>query len=133
MSTPSQVGLARWYDAFASADPATLTSIIAPGAVFHSPAMHRPQVGRDLVVAYLSAAKKVLGAGFIYREEWVRERDAVLLFETTVDGLEVQGVDMITWNDDGLIIDFTVMIRPLTGLQAVIERMGEELGRAMPS
>jgi hypothetical protein len=71
----------------------------------------------------------VLGPGLTYHDEWVRERDAVLRFTTEVDGLQVEGVDLITWDDDGLISGFTVMIRPLKALNAIVARMGEELAR----
>jgi hypothetical protein len=70
---------------------------------------------------------KVLGPEFHYDDEWVHEGDAVLLFASTVDGLEVQGIDLIRWDDDGRIEDFTVMVRPFKALQAGMGRMLEEL------
>ena len=129
MSTPAEIGLKRWHDIIESGDPSGLSAIIAEDAVFRSPAVHTPQEGRDLVTAYLAGAMRVLGPDFRYDDEWVRERDAVLLFASTVDGLEVQGIDLIRWDDDGQIVDFTVMIRPFKALQAVMGRMLEELTR----
>lgn len=129
MSTPAEIGLKRWHDIIESGDPSGLPAIIAEDAVFRSPAVHTPQEGRDLVTAYLAGAMKVLGPDFRYDDEWVRERDAVLLFASTVDGLQVQGIDLIRWDDDGQIADFTVMIRPFKALQAVMGRMLEELTR----
>jgi hypothetical protein len=129
MSTPAEIGLKRWHETIGSGDPTLLPGIIAGDAVFRSPAVHTPQEGRDLVAAYLAGAMAVLGPEFRYDDEWVRERDAVLLFSSTVDGLQVQGVDMITWDDDGQIVAFTVMIRPLKALNAVVARMGEELAK----
>lgn len=129
MSTPAEIGLKRWHDVIESGDPSRLPAIIAEDAVFRSPAVHTPQEGRDLVTAYLAGAMKVLGPGFRYDDEWVRERDAVLLFASTVDGLQVQGIDLIRWDEDGQIADFTVMIRPFKALQAVMGRMLEELTR----
>lgn len=125
--SPAQVGLARWHDVVARRDAAGLPAIIAPDAVFKSPAVHTPQEGRDLVVAYLGAAFVVLGPELTYHDEWVREQDAVLRFTTDVDSLQVEGVDMITWDSDGMITEFTVMIRPLKALNAVIAKMAEQL------
>ncbi len=129
MSTPAEIGLERWHDVVAKRDAALLPGIIAEDAVFRSPAVHTPQEGRELVTAYLAGAFVVLGPELTYHDEWVRERDAVLRFTTVVDGLEVEGVDMITWDDDGLISSFTVMLRPFKALQAVMGRMLEELTR----
>jgi hypothetical protein len=129
MSTPADLGLKRWRDIVISKDAAALPGIIAEDAVFRSPAVHTPQAGRDLVTAYLAAALIVLGPELTYHDEWVRESDAVLRFTSTVDGLQVEGIDMIRWDDDGQIVEFTVMIRPFKALQAVMARMLEELTR----
>lgn len=123
--------LARWHAVAEAGDPAGLPDLVAPDAVFRSPAVHTPQQGRDKVVSYLAAAFAVLGPGLTYRREWLGEDSAVLEFTTEVDGLHVQGVDMIAWDDSGLISDFTVMVRPLQGLHAVIEAMGAELQRML--
>jgi hypothetical protein len=69
----------------------------------------------------------VLGPSLAYHDEWVRERDAVLRFTAVVDGLDVEGIDLIRWDDDGQIEDFTVMIRPAKALEAVIAAMGRQL------
>jgi SnoaL-like domain len=127
METPAEVGLRHWHEVIASRDPSKLNDIVAEGAVFRSPAVHTPQEGRDLVTAYLAGAMVVLGPELTYHDEWTREHDAVLRFTTTVDGLHVEGVDLITWDDEGQIIGFTVMIRPLKALEAVVARMREEL------
>jgi hypothetical protein len=127
MSTPAEIGLQRWHDMIASRDPGRLPGMIAENAVFRSPAVHAPQKGRELVAAYLTGAIEVLGPEFHYDDEWVRERDAVLLFGTTVDGLEVQGIDLIRWDDAGQSVEFTVMVRPFRALEAVIARMREAL------
>jgi hypothetical protein len=129
MTTPAEIGLQRWHDLVESRDPAGLPALIAGDAVFKSPAVHTPQEGRELVTAYLAGAIQVLGPTLTYHDEWVRERDAVLRFTSEVDGLQVEGVDMITWDDDGSIVEFTVMIRPFKALQAVMDRMLAELTR----
>lgn len=92
--------------------------------------MHTPQEGPDLTFAYLWAALAVLGPGLTYHREWYAEDSAVLEFTTTIDGKDVHGVDMIAWDQDGAIVDFTVMARPLRGLQALIAAMGAELQKA---
>lgn len=127
MTTPAEIGLQRWHELVASRDPAGLPALIAEDAVFRSPAVHTPQEGRELVTAYLAGAILVLGPALTYHDEWVRERDAVLRFTTEVDGLQVEGVDLITWDDDGQIVAFTVMLRPFKALQAVMTRMLEQL------
>ena len=127
MSTPAEIGLARWHDVVARRDPTLLPELIADDAVFKSPAVHTPQEGRDLVAAYLSGALVVLGPGLTYHDEWTRERDAVLRFTSVVDGLQVEGLDIIVWDGDGRITSFTVMIRPFKALQAVIAKMLEQL------
>ena len=123
--------LARWHAVVESRDPAGLPALIAPDAVFRSPAVHTPQRGRDTVVGYLTAAFTVLGPHLAYEREWLGVDSAVLQFRTEVGGLDVSGVDMITWDDDGRIVDFTVMVRPAKALQAVIEHMGAELLRML--
>ena len=127
MPTPAEIGLKRWHDMIESRDPSRLPGMIAVDAVFRSPAVHTPQQGREVVAAYLTGAMNVLGPQFRYDDEWVRDRDAVLLFASTVEGLEVQGIDLIRWDDDGMIAEFTVMVRPFKALQAVMARMLEEL------
>jgi hypothetical protein len=121
--------LARWHAVVDSRDPAGLPALVAQDAVFRSPAVHTPQVGRDTVVGYLTAAFTVLGPELVYEREWLADDSAVLQFRTQVGGLDVSGVDMITWDAHGQIVDFTVMVRPKKALDAVIEHMGAELAR----
>ena len=130
-ATPAEQALARWHAVVESRDPAGLPGLIAEDAVFRSPAVHTPQVGRDTVVGYLTASFTVLGPELTYEREWLGEDSAVLQFRTEVGGLEVSGIDMITWDADGQIVDFTVMVRPAKALQAVIEHMGAELLRML--
>ncbi|MCW2786406.1 MAG: SnoaL-like domain protein [Marmoricola sp.] len=127
MSTPSDVGLQRWHAAVGARDAGMLPAMIAEDAVFRSPAVHTPQEGRDLVVSYLSAAFVVLGPELSYLDTWQREHDAVLRFTTVIDGLQIEGIDMITWDENGLITEFTVMARPFKGLQALIGAMAKQL------
>lgn len=123
--------LTRWHAVVDTRDAAGLPALIANDAVFRSPAVHSPQEGRDTVVGYLTAAFTVLGPDLTYDREWLGDDSAVLQFRTTVGGLDVSGVDIITWDDDGQIVDFTVMVRPAKALNAVIEHMGAELMRML--
>ncbi|GAB2921966.1 nuclear transport factor 2 family protein [Rhodococcus aerolatus] len=127
MSTPATVR--RWHELAAAPDPAVLRELLAEDAVFRSPAVHAPQEGRDRVHAYLWAALAVLGPTLTYVDEWHAERSAVLRFAAVVDGLDVDGVDLLEWDATGRITAFTVMVRPLRGLQALVTAMGTELSR----
>ncbi|MEM6584707.1 MAG: nuclear transport factor 2 family protein, partial [Pseudomonadota bacterium] len=103
-------------------------TILHPDAVFHSPVVHTPQRGRPIVIAYLSAAGQTLGNDeFQYLREVVDGDTAVLEFQTVMDGIQVNGIDMITFDEDGLITDFKVMVRPLKAINKVWEMMGAQL------
>lgn len=121
----------RWHDHVERGDPALLDALIAEDCVFQSPAVHSPQVGKAVTLKYLRAAMVVLNNGtFRYLDEWVLADKAVLEFEAEVDGLIVNGVDMIWWNEAGQITRFKVMVRPLKALNALVGRMAAELMRA---
>lgn len=122
-------GLAAWHAYMADGgDPQALHDLLAEDAVFHSPVVHTPQAGRDKVFAYLHAASHVLGGEqFRYLREIVDGDQAMLEFQTELDGILINGVDIIRWNDDGQIADFKVMVRPLKAINKVWERMGEML------
>ena len=120
-----ETGLQRWHRVVEEQDAALLAELLTEDAVFVSPVLHRPVAGRDLVIWYLTGAMQVLGVGrdFRYVREVVSGDTAVLEFETEVDGLIVNGVDMIRFDDDDRITEFKVMLRPLSGIHAVKERM----------
>jgi hypothetical protein len=123
-----------WHRLIEAQDPGGLDDILAEDAVFHSPVVHTPQKGKALVKMYLSAAIMVLGnSEFAYVREVVGESDAALEFTTEVNGIHVNGVDMIHWNADGKIDDFKVMIRPLKAvnlLHGLMKQMLEQGGPA---
>ena len=121
-----------WHEIADARDPAALAELLADDVVFRSPAVHRPQAGKPLTTAYLTAALVVLGPSLRYVHEWYGPRSAVLEFEADLDGTLVHGVDMLRWNDDDRLVEFTVMVRPLRGLQALVERMGAQLQAAGP-
>ena len=122
-------GLKRWHAVIENGSQAEeLAAIIREDAVFHSPVVHTPQKGGDLVVAYLSAAGQTLGNdSFTYVRELVDGQNAMLEFETQMDGVHVNGVDIIRFDGDGLIADFKVMVRPLKAVNKVWEQMAAAL------
>jgi len=123
--------LDRWYAYVANHDPAELRAMLDEACVFRSPVVHTPQTGKAKTFAYLAAAFEVLGGeGFRYTREFTRDRGAVLEFETELDGVTINGVDMIEWNEAGLIVDFKVMVRPLKAINLLHALMAAELSRA---
>lgn len=122
-------GVAAWHAYMeGGGDPQALRDMLGEDAVFHSPVVHSPQAGRDKVFAYLHAASHVLGGDdFRYEREIIDGDQAMLEFATTLDGIHINGVDIIRWNNDGKIIDFKVMVRPLKAINKVWEKMGEML------
>ena len=125
-------GLDNWHRVLAAGNrPEDLAAIIREDAVFHSPVVHTPQEGRAKVVGYLAAAGVVLNTDkFRYVREFADGNHALLEFVTEIDGIHVNGVDLITFDDDGMIADFKVMVRPLKAINKVWELMGAQLARA---
>jgi len=120
--------IAAWHRIIETRSPQELSRWLADDAVFHSPIVHTPQRGKALVMAYLSAAFEVLAnEHFRYVREIVGPSDALLEFETVIDGIAVNGIDLIRWNDEGRAVDFKVMVRPLKGVQIVHQRMAAKL------
>ncbi len=124
----SITALTKWHELVASRDVRSLPGLIAEDATFHSPVVHTPQQGRHRTVVYLTAAFHVFfNETFRYVREVTGPRDAVLEFETDIDGIKVNGVDMIRWNDAGQIVDFKVMLRPLKAINVIHQRMAAML------
>lgn len=120
--------LAAWHHIVATRDARALATLLAEDVVFHSPVVHTPQRGRMITMAYLGAAVEVLGGPkFRYLREFRAADGAVLEFETELDGLVVNGVDMLQWNAAGQVTDFKVMVRPLKAVNIVHQKMGERL------
>lgn len=125
MTTPA---LDAWHDLVHRRDPSALDDLLADDCVFHSPIVHTPQRGKARSKMYLTGAILLLGGeGFHYVREIVGERDALLEFCAVVDGVHVNGVDLVRWNDVGKIVDFKVMIRPLKAIQLVHAKMAAQL------
>ena len=122
-------GLAHWHRVMQAGNrPADLAELIAEHAVFHSPVVHTPQQGRAKVIQYLAAAGQVLGsANFRYVRELVDGDEALLEFVDELDGIKINGIDLIRFNAEGQIVDFKVMVRPLKAVNKLWELMGAQL------
>jgi hypothetical protein len=117
-----------WHRIVENRDVQGLDALLADEAVFHSPVVHTPQVGKSITKKYLAAAFHVFfNDSFRYVRELQGARDAVLEFEVKLDGITVNGVDMIKWNDAGKITEFKVMLRPLKAVNLIHEKMAEML------
>lgn len=122
-----------WHRLVESVDPSGLDELLADDAVFFSPIVHTPQRGKALAKGYLTAALQVFSnPSFRYVREIIGPSDAMLEFETEVDGVLVNGVDIITWNEAGKVVEFKVMIRPLKAIGLIHERMGAMLAAKQP-
>ncbi|MBK7906470.1 MAG: nuclear transport factor 2 family protein [Gemmatimonadetes bacterium] len=125
--------LVRWHAALAARDPRALDVLLADDVVFHSPVMHTPQVGKRVTAMYLAAAFEVFGQpGFRYVREIVGAHDAALEFTVELDGVVVNGVDLIRWDASDRITDFKVMLRPLKAVHLIHERMAAMLAASTP-
>lgn len=123
--------LDTWHRLVRTGDPSGLDALLAEEAVFHSPVVHTPQRGRALAAAYLGAAFKVFASpAFRYVREIVGASDAMLEFETEVDGVAVNGVDIIRWNAADQIVEFKVMLRPLKAINLIHQKMAAMLQAA---
>tara|TARA_R110001599_G_scaffold158130_1_gene344667 strand:- start:1192 stop:1593 length:402 start_codon:yes stop_codon:yes gene_type:complete len=126
----ARANLKVWHDHMEKKSQSGLSDQLAEDAVFYSPVVHTPQAGKPIVLAYLSAADVVLGNdSFRYVREIVDDEAnmAMLEFELELDGIHVNGVDIISWNEEGKIQDFKVMVRPLKAINKVWEEMGKML------
>ena len=120
--------LAEWHRLVREHQPEGLDALLADTAVFHSPVVHRPQAGKALALGYLQAAFNVFfNPSFRYVREVVGERDAMLEFTVLIDGITVNGVDMIHWDEEGRIDDFKVMLRPLKAIELIHQKMAAML------
>lgn len=131
MSDPMmQTALPTWHRIAKTRDVQALATLIAEDCVFYSPVVHKPQRGKAVTVAYLSAAFQVFfNDSFRYVRELVTSHDAVLEFELTLDGIVVNGVDMLRCNEAGQLVEFKVMLRPLKAVNLMHQKMGEMLQR----
>ena len=119
--------LERWHKFMKERNPAMLDEILAEDCVFLSPVVHTPQRGRDITKLYLTGAMHVLSDGFRYEKEVVTSEHAVLEFVCEINGIMVNGVDIMSFDQDGKINEFKVMVRPLKAINMLHAKMGEML------
>jgi ketosteroid isomerase-like protein len=123
--------MATWYQVAKDRDVEGLYNLLDEDAVFHSPVVHTPQIGKAITGKYLSAAFDVFfNESFTYVRKVHGESQAILEFEVEIQGVKVNGVDMISWNDAGLITEFKVMVRPLKAVSIIHQNMGAMLQAA---
>ncbi|PKB14015.1 SnoaL-like protein [Novosphingobium kunmingense] len=128
----AESGVAQWHAYMESGgDAELLGALVRDGAVFHSPVVHTPQEGKAKVMLYLLSAAKVLGGdSFRYVRELIDGNEALLEFTATIDGIQINGIDLITFDDAGMIKDFKVMVRPLKAVNKLWELMAAQLQAA---
>jgi len=120
--------IAIWHRLVRERKPDGLDALLDGDVVFVSPVVHAPQRGKQLATMYLGAAFQVFfNPTFRYVREIVGTSDAMLEFETEIDGVLVNGVDIIKWNEAGRIVEFKVMIRPLKAINLIHQRMAAML------
>ena len=120
--------ITTWHRLVTNRDVGGLASILADEVIFHSPIIHTPQIGKAIAQRYLTAAFSIFfNDSFRYVRQVVSNCDAVLEFLVEIDGVTVNGVDMIKWNDDGRIVEFKVMLRPLKGINLIHQKMAAML------
>ena len=123
-----------WHTLLKAHNVSGLEHLLADDVVFFSPVVHTPQRGKALTKAYLAAAFQVfVNPSFHYVREILGPSDAMLEFETEIDGVLVNGVDIIKWNASGKVTEFKVMVRPLKAINLIHERMGAMLASAQRS
>ena len=120
--------LAAWHHVVQHRDIAALGRLLADDVVFHSPVVHTAQRGKAITLQYLAGAMQVLNtAHFRYEREIVGPQDALLEFSTQIDGIQINGIDLMRWNDAGQIVDFKVMVRPLKAVNLLHLKMAQML------
>ena len=126
--------LEAWHHIVVTQDPSGLQALLADEVVFHSPVVHTPQRGKEITTRYLEAALQVFfSPSFRVVRKLFGEADAMLEFESEVDGVTINAVDIVKWNRAGRIIEFKVMVRPLKAISLVQQRMTERLQAGIPS
>ena len=125
--------LEQWYQGYRSEDPDFLELILDESVVFTSPIVFKPIQGKEMTKMYLMGAGITFNMDkFSYVREVVDGLDTILEFETFIDDIAVNGVDMIRWNEEGKIVDFKVMVRPLQAIHILQQKMSEALESFKP-
>ncbi|HOZ03797.1 MAG TPA: nuclear transport factor 2 family protein [Arenimonas sp.] len=120
--------LSTWHALVVTRNTKGLDALLADDVVFHSPVVHTPQTGKAITTQYLGAAFHVFfNDTFKYIREIIGPRDAALEFQVEIDGIVVNGIDMLKWNDEGQIVEFKVLIRPLKAINLIHQKMAAML------
>lgn len=120
--------LSTWHALVATRNTKGLDALLADDVVFHSPVVHTPQTGKAITTQYLGAAFHVFfNDTFKYIREIIGPRDAALEFQVEIEGIVVNGIDMLKWNDEGQIVEFKVLIRPLKAINLIHQKMAAML------
>lgn len=134
LSAAVAASLQTWHEMIASKDLSALPSIVHADAVFRSPMAHQPYASAQAVVLILGTVVKVF-ENFTYHRELSSDDglNIVLEFSANVGDKQLKGIDMIRFDADGKIVDFEVMVRPMSGLQALGQEMGARLAQYLPA
>jgi hypothetical protein len=128
MNDANREMIARWHKVALDNDSVAREAMLADDAVFESPIVHTPQRGKAITAKYLASAAQVFGdCGFHYVGEWGNDHSIILEFKCEIDGIAMNGIDMITYDEAGLITYFKVMVRPLKAINLLHQKMGEML------
>ena len=120
----------KWHEIILEGKMELLDNLLNENATFYSPVVFTPLEGKEITKMYLSAAGLSFNMNsFKYTREVNDGYHSVLEFETTIDGISVNGVDMIEWDDDGKIVNFKVMIRPFKAVEIVKNKMMKSLDK----
>jgi hypothetical protein len=122
----SQENLDRWHQVVANKDMILLRELLDENVEFHSPTVWQPKKGRDITQYILKMVIDIF-QDFEYQREWVDGDNLALEFLARVDDKKVKGIDLIRWNDQGKIVHFEVMLRPINGLQLMLDKMTKNL------
>ena len=118
--------LERWHEAVRTVDGDLLASLLHEDVELHSPFVWKPKKGKEISHFILSNIGSLL-ENFVYHREWVQDNEHALEFSAQVNGLSVKGMDLITWNDNGEIVRFEVMLRPANAVLTIGEIMTQKL------
>ena len=129
LPAPVRRSLDRWHEMVASGDFEKLAEITHPDALFRSPVAHTPYKSAMALCVAINAVSKVF-ENFVYTRTFASKDgfDVVLEFAARVTGRDLKGADFIKFNEAGQIVEFEVMVRPLSGLMALAEEMGKRVG-----
>jgi len=131
LTAAASASLAKWHEMIAKVDLSDLESIVAENAVFRSPVANTPYPGKQVVCVVLRGAMKVF-EDFVYHRELYSEENSVCLeFAARVGDKALKGIDLIKFDTSGKIVEFEVMVRPLTGVMALGEAMKSTVGPAI--